>query len=69
MKPPTTVTATEYEHATEAYSGWCTECEDFTRESTEPDAEDYPCPVCGHSSVMGAEQALLMGEITFGGEG
>ena len=58
-----TVSMVEYEEATESYLGWCTECKSFTRDSTEPDAEGYDCPECGENSVMGAEQALLIGEI------
>jgi len=43
--------------------GWCPDCQDFTRDCTEPDAENYDCPLCGGDSVMGAEQALLLGKI------
>lgn len=53
------VTVEEYEDATQSYRGWCTTCQDFTRDSTEPDAEGYDCPVCGGDTVMGAEQAML----------
>jgi predicted RNA-binding Zn-ribbon protein involved in translation (DUF1610 family) len=45
--------------------GYCTTCKDFTRDCTEPDAENYECPVCGKNTVIGAEYALLMGFISF----
>lgn len=51
--------------AAEGYIGWCTTCSGFTRECTEPDAQDYDCPVCGENTVVGAEDALVMGLITF----
>jgi hypothetical protein len=57
----TTISTDRYIEATEGYEGWCTTCEEFTRESTEPDAEEYDCPACGEDTVMGAEQALLVG--------
>jgi hypothetical protein len=57
----TRVTEEKYLEAANDYIGWCSVCKEFTRESTEPDAEDYDCPVCGEDSVMGAEQALLIG--------
>jgi Zn finger protein HypA/HybF involved in hydrogenase expression len=53
------VSLEEYEYATESYMGWCTTCEDFTRDCTEPDAHDYDCPICEQNTVMGAEDALL----------
>ena len=56
------ITVEEYAHATETYQGWCTTCRDFTRDCTEPDAENYDCPVCGGDTVMGAEQACLCEE-------
>lgn len=40
--------------------GFCSTCEDFTREMTEPDAEHYDCSVCDENNVFGAEQALLL---------
>lgn len=43
--------------------GWCTECNEFTRDMTEPDAEGYKCPVCDGMTVMGAENALISGLI------
>ncbi|MFH1183525.1 MAG: hypothetical protein V1755_00605 [Chloroflexota bacterium] len=54
-----------YEEATEGYEGWCTACKKFTRDCTEPDAEGYDCPRCEQKTVMGAEQALICGEIEF----
>lgn len=60
---PTTVSAADYEDATSTYMGFCTECKEFTRETTEPDAEGYDCPNCGQNTVIGAEDALLQGII------
>ena len=57
------ITEEEYFNATESYIGYCPGCDEFTRECTEPDAEDYDCPECGNDSVVGAEQALLLGLI------
>lgn len=62
---PAEVNEADYADATESYTGWCTTCKDFTRDSTEPDAENYRCPVCKLWTVIGAENALLMGHITF----
>jgi Zn finger protein HypA/HybF involved in hydrogenase expression len=56
----------EYLAAQEDDAGWCTICEEFTADGVEPDAMGYRCPVCGNfDSVMGAEQALISGEISF----
>lgn len=55
----------EYEEATSSDTGWCTTCQAFTRECTEPDAENYDCPNCGEKTVMGAENALIEGLISF----
>lgn len=55
----------EYEEASESNLGWCPACLAFTREHTEPDAEGYDCTECGGSSVVGAEQALLLGLVQF----
>lgn len=61
----TEVEEVDYHEATESYTGWCTECREFTRECTEPDAEGYDCPQCRGRTVVGAEQALIMGLIIF----
>jgi hypothetical protein len=64
----TTITAERYHEATEWYEGFCTACADFTRDSTEPDAEGYHCPECGGDTVVGAENALLMGLFALQGD-
>jgi hypothetical protein len=44
--------------------GFCKTCDAVTRfGSTEPDAREYPCEVCGERSVYGMEEAMLMGLI------
>lgn len=53
----------EIRDAIDSNTGWCTVCKQFTRECTEPDATGYDCPVCGQNTVMGAEEAILEGEI------
>ncbi len=60
---PTVVKMADYLEATENYTGWCTSCKEFTRDSTEPDAEGYDCPACEQNTVMGAEQAMIVMEI------
>jgi Zn finger protein HypA/HybF involved in hydrogenase expression len=57
------ITQKRFETAMEKYEGWCTTCCRFTRNQTEPDAEEYDCWKCNGKTVMGAEQALLLGEI------
>lgn len=52
----------DYQEMVDSNMGYCTHCGDFTRdEFTEPDARDYPCPECGQNTVVGAEEALMMG--------
>jgi hypothetical protein len=54
----------EYIEHSESYDGFCTRCKEFTAEGgVEPDAVGYECPECGGLTVIGAEQALLMGLI------
>jgi predicted RNA-binding Zn-ribbon protein involved in translation (DUF1610 family) len=59
------VSQADYEDATLNYTGYCSTCESFTRDMTEPDAEAYTCPDCGEDTVMGAENALISGLISF----
>ena len=63
LKMVKTISIELYYEARNNYRGWCSFCQDFTRECTEPDAERYECPKCGWNRVMGAEQALISGEI------
>ncbi len=51
-----------FEHV-ENHQGWCKACQEFTRGSTEPDAENYPCPACGKSEVYGLESLLISGQV------
>jgi Zn finger protein HypA/HybF involved in hydrogenase expression len=55
-----TVSLEEYETAVDLYQGWCTDCKQFTRDQTEPDAEGYDCPVCEEDKVIGAEQGMML---------
>lgn len=63
-----TVTESEYAAHTDAYDGICLECGEWTTGGVEPDAEGYECENCGAHAVMGAENALLCGRITFAEE-
>ena len=59
----------EYQDLADGYAGYCRVCDEVTEDSgTEPDAEGYRCPVCGRSTLMGLEQAVLMGLVEIGGE-
>ena len=55
----------DFRDAMDSNQGWCTHCQEFTNDYAEPDAEHYKCCVCGNMTVMGAEQALICGEIDF----
>lgn len=55
------VALADYEEAVHNYGGWCTGCKAFTRDCTEPDAEDYLCYECDKPTVFGAEEALMRG--------
>ena len=61
-----TITLSEYDDARDSHLGWCPTCEEFARDSTEPDADGYDCPDCGGQRVVGAEQALLLGLVEIG---
>jgi hypothetical protein len=60
------VEADTWLEACDSYTGFCTACADFTTGCVEPDAEDYECEGCGEHTVMGAEQALLLGIVELG---
>jgi hypothetical protein len=65
----TQVSEVDYADATENYLGYCTECCEFTTSECEPDAEDYTCDSCEGNTVVGAENALIMGLIEIVPEG
>jgi hypothetical protein len=62
-KEPTYISEDDYLDYTENYTGFCTNCQKFTRDCTEPDAEGYDCPDCEKHTVMGTENALISGLI------
>lgn len=53
-----------YQSAVDLSEGWCSSCERWTADQVEPDAEGYECPRCGERTVLGAEQALIVGALT-----
>lgn len=48
-----------YEEIRETYEGWCTNCQEVTRDCTEPDAQGYDCPDCEENTVIGADIFLM----------
>jgi hypothetical protein len=62
-----TITKEDYDYAVEDNMGFCGNCEEFTHDCAEPDAQNYECPVCEQKTVYGAELAMVMGlfEIDF----
>lgn len=55
-----------FRESREEYHGYCLKCDDITEwGGVEPDAEKYPCPQCHCKTVMGVENALLMGHLRF----
>ena len=50
----------EFEAACDAYDGVCIDCGEITTSGVEPDARHYECESCGHRTVYGMEEALLM---------
>ena len=45
------------------YIGFCTSC-GGEQEGVEPDAEGCECESCGKRTVTGAEQLLLLGDVS-----
>lgn len=64
-----TITESVYIEACGDCAGYCTACDDITVDGgVEPDAEGYKCPACDGMTVMGIEQALLVGKLGLDGE-
>jgi Zn finger protein HypA/HybF involved in hydrogenase expression len=62
------VSVADYEDATASSRGGCTVCHNVTRDTVEPDVDDYDCPACeSPHTVMGAENALLFAFIELEG--
>lgn len=61
----TEVRQADYMGATESYYGFCVTCRAFTTSGCEPDAREYECEECGEKTAYGAEEAIMMGLITF----
>lgn len=54
-------TIEQIEEAIQDMEGFCTNCEDIVDVRCEPDAQGYLCPYCNSNTVMGVENALMMG--------
>jgi tRNA(Ile2) C34 agmatinyltransferase TiaS len=64
---PKRITFKTLERKMEAYAGFCTHCQAWTKANgCEPDAREYACPRCKRNSVFGAEEAMIMGVLNFG---
>ena len=63
MATKQTVSEAEYLRHVDEYDGICLACGKWKYGGVEPDAQGYKCPECGEHQVMGAEDALLMGDI------
>jgi len=48
--------------------GICLACGEWSDGGVEPDARAYECDYCGVSAVMGAEQAVISGQILLMGD-
>lgn len=53
----------ELEDHIESNDGICLGCGEWSCGGVEPDARGYECEVCGENKVMGAEEALIAGEL------
>ncbi len=60
------VTEAAYLQGVDEMMGWCTDCKAFTTPECENDAQERICPDCDQPTAMGAEDALIMGEIEIG---
>jgi hypothetical protein len=54
----------EFSNLNDAYSGMCMGCGEEAMGGTEPDARNYKCEGCGAEKVFGAEELLIMGQIS-----
>jgi len=48
----------------EDYNGICLICGEIRYGGVEPDARGYPCESCATSTVVGLQEALLMGRVS-----
>ena len=46
------------------YNGICLVCGEIRYGGVEPDARGYPCEACETDTVVGLQEALLMGRIS-----
>lgn len=59
---PEKPTIEQIEASISSNDGYCTSCDAITNiGGVEPDAEGYDCEECGNATVMGIENALIMG--------
>lgn len=67
MKLKSKMTESEFNDMQESNMGFCVRCNDWTHESTEPDADGYQCPICKNMKVVGSMIALLDGFVDIEG--
>jgi hypothetical protein len=46
------------------YNGICLVCGEVRYGGVEPDARGYPCDMCETNTVVGLQEALLMGRVS-----
>ncbi len=63
MSKPIRVSLDEYQEHVADNDGICLSCKEWTFGGVEPDASEYLCESCEEKRVMGAEEALMMGEL------
>ena len=62
MNEPRTFEVTQGDF--EDYNGICLVCGEIRYGGVEPDARGYPCEACETNTVVGLQEALLMGRIS-----
>ena len=62
-----TMSADDWQDMDNDSMGYCVNCNEFTTDCVEPDAQGYTCDDCEQPAVMGAQDALILGYIEIDG--